>query len=99
VRLGRVLPHAVNRGFELWGGEIVTAVQGTPVKDFAHLNELLDNLSGRWVRIDLDDGTRMVLDVAAARAALPEILEKFSIAADRYPTPAPVVVASGQVRP
>lgn len=99
VRLGRVLPHAVNRGFELWGGEIVTAVQGTPVRDFAHLNELLDNLSGRWARIDLDDGTRMVLDVAAARAALPEILEKFSIAAGRSPASAPMLVASGPVRP
>jgi S1-C subfamily serine protease len=95
VRLGRVLPHAVNRGFELWGGELIAAVQGTPVVDFAHLNELLDGLTGRWARIDLDDGTRIMLDLAEARAALPAILEKFNVASDRYPGGVPAEVPAG----
>ncbi len=83
VTLGRVLPHEVNRGYQDWGTELVESVQGVPVRDFAHFNQLLDDAQGRWVTIVMDDATSIVMDLAAARAAGPEILKSFHIPDDR----------------
>lgn len=85
VTLGRILPHPVNRGFQDWGTEIVESVQGVPVRDFAHFNDLLDSATGRWISITCDDATTIVLDLTAARASLREVLARFSITDERYP--------------
>ncbi len=94
VTLGRVLPHEVNRGYQDWGTELVESVNGLPVRDFAHFNELLDAASGRWVTILLDDATIVVLDLPASRAALPAILKTFNIKDERYPAAPRVPVAA-----
>jgi len=95
VTLGRVLPHGVNRGYQEWGTEIIETVQGVPVRDFAHFNELLDAATGRWITVVLDDNTRIVMDLPASRDALPEILETFKITSDRHPPAEPVTVVAG----
>ncbi len=85
VTLGRILPHPVNRGYQDWGGELVVAVQGEPVRDFAGFNELLDNASGKWISITLDDASVVVMDLAKARDSLSEILSTYNAPSDRFP--------------
>ncbi len=94
VTLGRVLPHEVNRGYQDWGTELVESVNGEPVRDFAHFNELLDGAGDRWITILMDDASSVVLDLAAARAALPVILGTYNIGDERFPAAprAPVAV-------
>lgn len=79
----KVLPHAVNRGYQEWEDYVVTTVDGAVPRDMAHLAQLLDDGDGRWLTIETDDGSRLVIDRAAARAAHREILERFGIAHDR----------------
>jgi hypothetical protein len=92
VAITSVLPHEVNRGYEEWYWELVEEVQGTPVRDFEHLNALLDEADGPWINLTLDDGSRLVIDRVAAEAADEELLESFGIPGDRWPRP-----SSGQV--
>ena len=88
-----VLPHEVNRGYQDWDWNIVETVQGVPVRDFDHFNELLDQADGRWINITVDDKSRIVMDRAAAQKANGEIMARFAIPADRWPVGSDGVVA------
>jgi S1-C subfamily serine protease len=85
VVIASVLPHEVNRGYQEWYWDLVEEVQGTPVRDFEHLNELLDEADGPWIILTLDDRSRLVMDRVAAEAADEELLESFGIPGDRWP--------------
>lgn len=84
--LNRVLPHEVNRGYQDWGDSIIDTVNGRVPSDLSDLNRILDSADGQYLDILLLDHTRMVLDLAAARAANPEIMENFGMVRDRYPS-------------
>ncbi len=94
VMITSVLPHAVNRGYENWVWDIVESVQGTPVQDFDHFNQLLDEADGPWLNMTCDDASRLVIDRTAARAADEELFEQFSIARDRWPASSEGLVAA-----
>jgi len=83
VILSAVLPDPVARGYLDWESVVVRNVNGTVPRDLAHLAELVDGAAGTFLRIETEDGFVMILDVAAARAAAPRILEKYGIAHDR----------------
>jgi len=85
VVLTSILPHAVNRGYQDWVWDLVESVQGIPVRDFDHFNQLLDEAEGPWINITCDDASRLVIDRRAARAADEELLESFGIPGDRWP--------------
>jgi S1-C subfamily serine protease len=85
VAITSVLPHDVNRGYEDWDWSLVDSVQGIPVRDFEHFNQLLDEADGPWINITFDDASRLVIDRVAAQAADEELLESFGIAGDRWP--------------
>lgn len=85
VAITSVLPHDVNRGYQDWDWDLVESVQGIPVRDFDHLNQLLDEADGPWINITVDDASRLVIDRVAARAADEELLESFGIPGDRWP--------------
>jgi hypothetical protein len=93
VVMSSVLPHDVNRGYQDWAFDVVETVQGVAVRDFAHFNELLDGATGRWLDITFEDRSRLVMDLAAVRAADREILARFAIPADRWPL-SPATVAA-----
>jgi hypothetical protein len=63
----------------------VQSVQGVPVRDFDHFNQLLDEADGQWINLTLDDASRLVIDRGAARAADEELLGSFGIPGDRWP--------------
>ena len=84
VLMTTVLPHAVNQGYQDWSMDIVETVQGVPVRDFAHFNELLDGATGRFINITFDDKSRLVMDREAALAADQELMTHYGMAADRW---------------
>ena len=94
VMVTSVLPHGVNRGYEDWVWELVDSVQGIPVRDFDHFNQLLDKADGPWINMTCDDASRLVIDREAARAADKELLVSFGIPGDRWPVSSEGVVAA-----
>lgn len=94
IAITSVLPHEVNRGYQDWDWDIVETVQGIPVRDFDHLNELLDAADGPWINITLDDASRLVIDRVAAQAADKELFESFGIPGDRWPVSSEGYVAA-----
>ena len=84
IVLGQVLPHAVNRGYQDWGGETVRLVNGVVPRDLKHLASIVDGAQGKWLRIVTGDGWVLTLDLGAARRASIQILQEYGIAQDRY---------------
>lgn len=83
VVLSRVLAHDVNRGYDTFENLVVETVNGTVPRDMKHFARLLDQASGRTVEFVFDDRSRLVLDLAAARASKAEIQREYGIPADR----------------
>jgi S1-C subfamily serine protease len=83
VILSAVLPDPVARGYLDWESVVVRKVNGVVLRDIAHLAEIVDAASDKWLRLETEDGFVMALDVAAARKAAPRILQKYGIPADR----------------
>jgi S1-C subfamily serine protease len=92
IILSQVLPHAVNRGYQDWGGETVRLVNGVIPRDLNHLASIIDQATGKWLRIVTGDGWVLTLDREAARRANGQILTDHGISEDRYlglePSPA-----------
>ena len=84
IVMATVLPHEVNRGYQDWSLDIVETVQGVPVRDFAHFNELIDDATGRFINITFDDNSRLVLDRAAALKADEALVQQYGMARDRW---------------
>jgi len=83
ILIQKVLPHAVNRGYQDWEDAIVETVNGVKPRDMRHLAEIIDGAKGPWLRIVTDERFVMVLDLARARAAQAEILAGYGIARER----------------
>ena len=84
ILLGQVLPHPINRGYQLWGGETVRLVNGVVPRDLKHLVSIIDAAKGPWLRIVTGDGYLITLDLKAARQANQDILFDYGIRSDRY---------------
>jgi S1-C subfamily serine protease len=71
-----LFPHALSKGYSNPAGEIVTAVNGTPVKSLAQLVGLLRDLKDEFVSIDFDNksGEALVFPREQTVAATEEIL-------------------------
>jgi len=87
VILSTVLPDPVGRGYLDWESVVVRTVNGIVPRDLAHLAEIVDHATSKWLRIETADGLVMVLDIEAAREAAPHILEKYGIPRDRSVQP------------
>ena len=96
--LSQVLPHAVNRGYQDWGGETVRLVNGVVPRDLNHLASIIDRAQGRWLRVVTGDGWVLTLDREAARRANGRILADYGISEDRYLGPEPTSARSRRKR-
>jgi hypothetical protein len=85
VLLSKVLPHEVNRGYHDWMDVVVSSVDGVPVRSMNHLAELIDKADGRWLIIDTEDDSKLVIDLTATREAHGGILTTYGVAVDRSP--------------
>ena len=81
--LSRVLAHDVNLGYDAFANLVVRTANGVVPRDMKHLASILDGAAGTSIEFVFDDRSRLVLDVGAARASLPEILREYGIPADR----------------
>lgn len=52
VVLSAVLPDPVGRGYLDWESLVVRSVNGTAVRDLAHLAYLVDHTAGPWLRVE-----------------------------------------------
>jgi S1-C subfamily serine protease len=87
VVLARVLAAEVNEGYhEIFDG-VVKTVDGVKPRNLADLVRLVETGTGPFVTITYDEEQRLVLDRANALAAGKAIMERYSLAADRYPAP------------
>ena len=83
VVLSQVLADEVNRGYHGWSLMAVEKLNGRPVGDMkALIAAAASPVDGRQV-IEFDNGTRAVLDAAAAVKALPVILKRYGATKDR----------------
>ena len=98
IILSQVLPHAVNRGYQDWGGETVRLVNGVIPRDLNHLASIIDRAHGKWLRVVTGDGWVLTLDLEAARRANGQILNDYGISEDRYLGPEASPVRSRRKR-
>jgi hypothetical protein len=83
IFIQKVLPHAVNQGYEDWEEYVVRTVNGVTPRDMTHLAEILDRAAGPWLKIVTEEHSVLTLDIGEARAAQTEILKSFGISRDR----------------
>lgn len=83
VVLSQVLADEVNRGYHGWGLMAVEKLNGRPIGGMQALVAAASaSVDGRQV-IEFDNGTRAVLDDAAAAKALPAIMARYGAVKDR----------------
>ncbi len=83
VILQKVLADKVNQGYHEYENHVVVSVDGVPVRSIRHLVEIAEAGTSRFFTVGTNDGQRIVLDRAKARAHNPEILERYNVRADR----------------
>ena len=83
VILTGVLTDELTRGYEDIKNTVILSIDGTVVRDLAHLSDLLDSGEGEFVTILTELGQEIVLERKAAEAAHAEILRRYQIPRDR----------------
>jgi S1-C subfamily serine protease len=83
VVLMRVLADDVNLGYHDWSGWIVEKVDGRPINNLRELVNAVETGTDEFVVFSDDRNSELVMDRAKARAALPDILQRYRIPADR----------------
>lgn len=89
VLLNRVLPHAVNAGYQSETNLVLEVLNGEPVRDLAHLAKLLGAPAGRYAVFGFTGGDRLVLSFEGAAAAEKEILSLYGLTASSFVSPPP----------
>ncbi|OGR47675.1 MAG: hypothetical protein A2X40_10825 [Elusimicrobia bacterium GWC2_65_9] len=83
VTLSQVLAHEVNLGYHGWQLQTVVKLNGKAVGSMKDLVEAARRpMDGRQV-LEFDNGSRAVLDAVESDRALPEILKRYGVTADR----------------
>ncbi len=78
-----VLADEVNVGYHAMEDMIVETVNGESVTDLKDMIQKIESSTAQYVEIGAEGGNKIVLDAQAAREALPRILTRYRIPADR----------------
>ena len=81
VVLAQVLAAEINLGYEEIVNTTVLAMNGEKVKSVGHLASLLESCEEKYVVLDLEYKSTVVLDTAKAKAATEQILKTHCIPA------------------
>ena len=81
VILNRVLPHAVNAGYQSESNLVLESLGGTPVRDLQHLESLLTSTTERFAVFNFAGKERIVLDLKRALGAEKEIMSLYGLPA------------------
>jgi hypothetical protein len=83
VVLSTLLSNELTRGYEEFEDQVVYAIDDRPVRDLAHLSRLLDDATGKFVTITLEQGGLLVLDRTRAQRLTRQVLDRYQVVADR----------------
>lgn len=83
VLLSKVLPAPLNRGYQRLVDVIVGTVQGERVRDLGHLVRLMEEAEGQRLKIVMETGEIVILDLPRARRENGKILEVHKVLSDR----------------
>jgi len=83
VLLSKVLPHSVNIGYHDIGNQLLVKMNDRRIGSMMELIAACDSPPGKFHVMVLADGSKIVLDAAASKRALPEILKRFQVTSDR----------------
>ncbi len=75
----KVLAADVNLGYHDWKNWLVSRVNGQPIVNFRQFCELLENNQQTFVSLEDNQGYRMVIDHAMAKATQNDILQRYQI--------------------
>jgi len=79
VILVKVLPHEINTGYHNMSDEIVTEVDGVPIRDMNHFISLIQNGSKSLVEIKLKNGVLLVINREEAKKTHNILLKQYGI--------------------
>jgi hypothetical protein len=82
VVLAQVLADAVNVGYEPFANDVVATVNGEHPVDMHDFVRRMDAARGEVV-LKLSSGATVLLDAAAAKAAMPRIMKQYHVPGDR----------------
>ena len=82
VVLAQVLADAVNVGYEPFANDVVVEVSGHRPVDMRDFVAQMDKARGEVV-LKMSSGATVLLDSAAAKAAMPRILQRYHVPGDR----------------
>jgi S1-C subfamily serine protease len=85
IVIADLLSGDVNRGYEGAWGQVVESVDGTPVRNLAHLVELVETANGEFVTFEVSGDERVTLGRHEAVSANPVLLGRYGLTADRSP--------------
>ncbi len=75
----KVLAADVNLGYHDWKNWLVARVNGQPIVNFRQFCEVLENNNDTFVSLEDEQGYRMVIDHAMAKATQDDILQRYQI--------------------
>ncbi|MCP4137707.1 MAG: serine protease [bacterium] len=85
VILNRILPAAVNSGYQHKRNLIIKKINGKKVPDLSRARELIKNAHTRFIKIDFNGGTSIILEKKKALAGEKAIMERYNITTPSYP--------------
>ncbi len=83
VMINTILPHPCNAGYPNMSTEIVETINDTPVRNLAHLTELIENNHMPFLIIELETGNKLIFDRAHLTESNEDILNLYGIHEDR----------------
>ncbi len=95
IVLAQVLADAVNVGYEPFANDVVATVNGQHPVDMRDFVQRMDAAKGEVV-LKLSSGATVLLDAAAAKAAMPRITQQYHVPGDRSADLARVVGKAGK---
>jgi S1-C subfamily serine protease len=79
IIVSRVLPDSVNQGYQFYRDLVLLRVNGTRVKDLAHMKALIERSGERFVVLDFAGETTIVLDRKLAAERESDIKKSYNI--------------------
>ena len=79
VIVHRVLADEFNQGYHSLGRAIITAVNGIPVRNLAHLVAEIDSSESAYIRLDLEGSQQVFMERAALAAADERIAQRYRV--------------------
>ena len=83
VVLSQVLADKINIGYHELGDNVVKTVNGVRVDSFEHFISLVENADDKYLIIEINLGTRIIVDRVQLIENTGKIIKKYSISSDR----------------